>query len=154
MDTVTYPNEQVAAYMNEHFVNVHLNTAQPKAVAAAIREFRQLWTPTFIFLDHHRIEVRRFVGYLPPAEFLPELIMARGMGAELAGKFAEAHDLFRTVAEQHASAAVAPEALFWAGVAAYKRDGGGSTGLMANWNELKDKHPDSTWRVRASFAVG
>ena len=73
MDTVTYPNESVQAYLNEHFVLAKFNTAQPDAVKEVTRQFRAQWTPTFVFLDHHGIEVRRTVGYLPPAEFLPEL---------------------------------------------------------------------------------
>jgi hypothetical protein len=153
MDTVTYPNESVAAYLNEHFVCAKFNTAQPEAVKEVTRQFRALWTPTFVFLDHHGIEVRRVVGYLPPEEFLPELEMARANALLLNGKAGEAFTLFRHVAEQHGGAAVAPEALYYAGVAGYRRDGT-PTELQAQWTILKEQHPDSTWWTRASFIAG
>lgn len=44
-----------------------------------MRRFRQLWTPTLIFLDHHQIELRRLVGYVPPEEFVAQVAMAIGM---------------------------------------------------------------------------
>lgn len=153
MDTVTYPNEQVAQYLGEHFLSARFNMAEPEAIKALVRDYRPQWTPTFIFLDHHKIEVRRVVGYLPPGEFVPELIMARANAALLNGKAADAFALFRTVAEQHPEANVAPEALYYAGVAGYRRDGKPDE-LRVQWNMLREKYPHSTWWTRASFIAG
>lgn len=155
MDTVTYPDLRVVNEINAHFVPAHFNTADPapEKVKQLAREFRLVWTPTFVFLDPHRIEVRRTVGYLPPDEFVPELEMARGAAAIVHGEYAQAFDLFRSVVTQWPRAAVVPEALYWAGVAAYRRDGR-ADGLRQQWNELRQRYPDSTWWTRASFIEG
>ncbi len=152
MDTVTYPDARVADEITTHFVPCHFNTAEPASekVKQLSREFRQVWTPTLVFLDPHRIEVRRSVGYLPPEEFIPELGMARGAAAMIHAEYAHAFDLFRAVATGWPEAAVAPEALYWAGVAAYRRDGT-AEGLRQQWNELGERYPRSAWWTRASF---
>jgi hypothetical protein len=155
MDTVTYPDARVAGEINAYFVPAHFNTVDPAPdkVKHLAREFRQVWTPTFVFLDPHRIEVRRTVGYLPPDEFIPELGMARGAAAIVHAEYPQAFDLFRSVATQWPHAAVAPEALYWAGVSAYRRDGK-ADGLRQQWNELHERYPNSTWWTRASFITG
>lgn len=154
MDAVTYPQAQVVDELNKHFVPVHFNAAEagPRITELA-RQFRQVWTPTFVFLDPHGIELRRFVGYMPPEEFLAELGFVRGYAALFRGDTAAAFQILRTVVEQHPGAAVAPEALYWAGVAAYRRDGKPDE-LRRQWAELQERYPHSIWWKRASFIAG
>jgi hypothetical protein len=154
MDTVTYPDEAVAAEVRERFVAVHVNVreAGPRERELA-REFRQTWTPTLVFLDPHRIELRRGVGYLPPGEFLPELRFVRGYAALFRGEAGQAFELFRALAEEHPRAAVAPEALYWAAVAGYRRSGEREE-LRRGWTLLRERYPDSPWWTRASFIEG
>jgi hypothetical protein len=151
MDTVTYPDTRVEAALAADFRPLRLNLAQADGPAQGLaREFRVLWTPTLVFLEPHRIEVRRTVGFLPPDEFLAELGMARGMAALLRADYAEAFVRFRAVAEAPITSA-APEALYWAGVAGYRRDGTRDE-LHRQWRQLRDRFPDSGWWTRASFA--
>lgn len=151
MDTVTYPDSRVIEEFGAHFVAVRVNTREADPGTAALqREFRQIWTPTFVFLDPHRIEVRRAVGYLPPEELLAEAELARGLGAMLRADFARAFGIFRGVVQGHTASSLVPEALYWAGVAGYRRDGSRDE-LMRQWSELRERFPQSPWWIRASF---
>lgn len=42
---------------------------------------------------------------------------------------------------------VAAEASYWAAVARYNESGQAS-GLMAGWQKLRDRYPESIWRVK------
>lgn len=154
MDTVTYPDAAVIATVKDYFAPVRLNTADPgPAEKDLLRRSRFVWTPTLIFLDHHEIEVRRSVGFLPPADFLAELALARAMAALLHGQFAESFQVLRHIVAENGAAAAAPEALYWAGVAGYRRDGKPDE-LRVQWQELRQRFPDSVWWTKASFVAG
>ncbi len=45
---------------------------------------------------------------------------------------------------------VAAEAAYWAAVARYN-ESGQSDGLMAGWQKLRDRYPESIWRWKQSF---
>lgn len=150
MDAVTYPTPDVANRLNNDFVPVHLNTAEPTdAVKQAMRDHRMMWTPLFLWFDHHGFELRRQVGYLEPDHFLAELQFAKGMAALRHGQHEAAGRLFHEIADQHGNTPTAPEALYWAGVAGVF--GGSKDKLTAAWQELRKRHPDNTWWSRASF---
>lgn len=153
MDAVTYPHAAVAEEIAQYFVPARFNTLDPGATERALmREFRQAWTPTFVFLDPHRIELRRNVGFLPPTEFLPELRFVRAYADLFRGEAGRAFELFVSLADAHPQAAVAPEALYWAGIAGYRRDGGRDE-LIRQWTVLHERYPESLWWVRASFVA-
>lgn len=155
MDTVTYPEPEVQRVIEESFVAVKCNTAEPqRAYTRLLGMARPLWTPAFLFLSPERAELRRLIGYLPPGEFLPELKMAVGLVELERGRSAEAHDRFRRIVEQHASAHAAPEALYWAGIAAFRRDGKNKQSLVPAWLKLRARYPHSTWWASASCIVG
>lgn len=151
MDTVTYPNALVQQALGDHAVAARFNIGEPdQQTRTLMRQFRQLWTPTLIFLDHHQIELRRLVGYVPPEEFVAQMDMATGMAHMYHAQFDKAFQQFRAVKERHAQLDVGAEALYWAGAAALRRDGS-ADGLIAQWNELKAEYPTSSWWTRASF---
>lgn len=99
-------------------------------------------------LDSRLAEVRRFVGYLTPNDFTAQLTIGAGL-AELYHKRAtRALTLFERVVEEHAASGAAPEALYWAGVAAY-RAGGGMDALTPRWEAIHASYPSSEWSIRA-----
>ena len=153
MDAVTYPNANVISFLTDNFVCAHFNTAEPTPEIKQIqRSLRQVWTPTLVFFDHHQIETRRLVGYFPPEEFLAELRFALGTVDMLHAKYADAFTRFRSVVDGYPQAKVAPEAVYWAGVAALQRDGKPDP-LLDEWRELRDRFPESSWWSRASFVA-
>ncbi len=123
MDAVTYPNAEVSSFLMDNCVCAHFNTAEPTPEVKQVqRSLRQIWTPTLVFLDHYQTEARRFVGYFSPDEFLAELHFVQGMVDMLHAKFSKAFERFRGVVDEDPRTNVAPEARYWAGVAAYQRD--------------------------------
>lgn len=151
MDTVTYPNAAVQQMFGDHVIGVKFNTGElDEQTKTLMRRFRQVWTPTLIFLDHHEIELRRQVGFVPAEELVADIGMAIGMAHLYHAQFDKAFDRFRAQSEQHADQDAGAEALYWAGVAALRRDGN-ADGLLVQWNELKEKYPHSSWWTKASF---
>lgn len=149
MDAVTYPNSEVAKALTEWTVPMRINTVEPdQPTRQLMREFRQVWTPTLVWLDHHGIEVRREIGYLTPQYLLAAMRLAEGQGHLLHANFAEAVATFDAVGEGGDSHA-APEGLYWAGVAALRL--GQRDEFVRRWQALKAGYPDSSWWSRASF---
>ncbi len=150
MDAVTYPHPQVIENLERDFVPVQFNVAEPdEETRRQMRHWRTLWTPTCIWTDHHGIELRRQVGYLRPEEFLAQLAFVRGMAELLHGQYAQAQEAFRAAADGYPTTSVAPEALYYAGVAWLRQ--GSRDDFRKTWWELKDRYPASTWWDRASF---
>src|SRR5690625_2591078 len=115
MDTVTYPDAAVQQALSEHAVPAHFNTVEPdRQTKQLMRRFRQVWTPTLIFLDHHEIELRRQVGYVPPEDFVAEVGLAVGMAHIMHAQFDKAFHQFRAVREHHPEREAGAEALYWA----------------------------------------
>jgi hypothetical protein len=113
-----------------------------------------LWGPTFVFLDASKAELRRSVGYLPPADFLAELTLTLGFWNLLHARPAQAYEHFHSVARREPASKMSPEALFWTGCAAYRRDGSSKEEKLAAlspwWLEVMERFPESTWADRAS----
>lgn len=143
MGAVTYPHDDVRQALAEDFVCYKLNLKEPHPDhREASRETRIPWAPTFVFTDAAGREVRRFTGWLPPDEFVTELALTRGLYQVQKGRFAEAFEILSPLGDS-------PEALYWAGMAAF-RDSGEMADLATHWNALRERHPGSTWATRAS----
>ncbi len=151
MDTVTYPEEQVSQFLNENFIPVKLNSKEDSDI---LREtatlYAPVWTPTLLVIDQDKRIARRLEGFVPPEEFLPEMLLAKGTLLLRQGNYSEAYALFQKVATEYPNSQAVPEALYWSGVSAYRRDNA-PDGLLKHWNELADRFPQSTWWQRASF---
>lgn len=151
MSAVTYQDTAVMDFIAQHFIPVKLNVKQPKPeFRELLRMAKPLFTPLLLFLDSNGTEVRRFTGYLPPAEFVAELRFVLGCVDLLHTRFAESYAQFRGIIERYPKTHVAPEALYWAGVAAYRWNHRGLDGLIPEWIELRARYPQSSWWTRAS----
>ena len=141
------PRPEVIEFVSQHFVAYQVNTKEPavedrKLLAAD----RLLWEPGFVILDHGGRELRRTVGFLPPEEFLAELRLVLGKTALLHAWSPESQAWFAAVGAGTSS--VAPDALFWAGIAAYRIERDLEI-LRQRWGELRERFPDSAWWIRA-----
>src|SRR4051794_13234833 len=118
MGAVTYPNLEVARFIEEHFIPVQFNVVEQPEV---MDRFNTPWTPTLIVQDAEGREHRRAQGYFDPARFLGEMSLAwlkdaidrRDFNAARA-RAGEALRLTKGDPERE------PEANYWASVAAYK----------------------------------
>ena len=94
----------------------------------------------------------RFSGFLPSADFLAQLKMGLGKAAFSRGQYSDAERIFRALADEYPKAESAPEAVYWAGVSAYKADGNPSH-LRETGIALRDKYPQSDWAKKGSVWV-
>ncbi len=80
LENTTYPNEEVISYLNEQFIPVQLNQSQNLDFFKVNDVF---WTSTVTVCDAQGTERHRWIGYLPPEEFLPKAKFARAWLAML-----------------------------------------------------------------------
>ena len=147
---MTYPTQAVADTINDNFVPVQVNT-QDGSGASLVERYRQVWTPDLRVLDTDGFELYRWNGYLPPYEYLPQLLV--GLGQAYLRKHDEprAAATFEQVIREYPTSAVAAEAEYYYAVSTYKHSHEAAD-LMGNWDRLRCDHPESTWRVRQSFS--
>ena len=73
MDTVTYPNPRAAEFVKDWMIGLRVDVKSQRDLAM---EFQIQYTPTVIILDENRKEHYRSVGFHPPDQLLPELMVA------------------------------------------------------------------------------
>jgi uncharacterized membrane-anchored protein len=110
-------------------------------------------SPTVLILDPGGTERHRFEGYLPAPDFLAQLRLGLAQAAKARGDWAEAERRYRELADDPSAADVAPEALYWAGVAKYKASGDPSA-LAQTAEAFKTRFTDSPWAKKASVWAG
>jgi hypothetical protein len=147
---VTYPEPAVSEAIASRFVACQINTLE-EANGNLVRRFRQAWTPDLRVLDPEGVELYRWNGYLPPYEFLAQLLVAEAHAWLRLGDNDRAADGYAAALDRHPTAACAPEAQYFLGVARYKASHEGKD-LLSGWHLLRSRYPESTWRVRVSFS--
>ena len=149
MDAVTYPEPAVATAIADYFVPMQVNTLDGSGTAI-VERFRQVWTPDLRVLAADGYELYRWNGYLPPAEFLPQLLAARAHALLRLHDEPGAVRAYAEVLRRFPTSAIAPEAQYFQAVATYKHTHEGSD-LRATWQKLQTRYPDSIWRIKQSF---
>lgn len=147
---MTYPEQSVADTINERFVPVQINT-QEEAGHPVVKRYRQVWTPDLRVLDPDGFEYYRWNGYLPPAEYLPQLLVAEAQAHLRMHDEPRAAASFDEVVRRFPTSAVAPEAMYFFAVSKYKASHEGRD-LVGNWRKLQSRYPASIWRVKQSFS--
>ena len=144
MDAVTYPDENVARFLNGRVVPVRVpHNHKPLAEKFGIK-----WTPTLITLDSEGKESHRTVGFLGPQELIPSLLLGMGKAHFEAGGFAEAIALFDEILGDAPGSDSAPEAVFLRGVGLYKSTKDPKP-LRIAYDKLTSDYPGSEWTKRA-----
>ena len=146
---MTYQDEGVQRFLQDSFVAIKYNTSKPDEHFRRLNgAFAHLWHPDLIVFDHHLKEARRVIGYLPPAELVAQL----SIGLGLVHLYQRRPEAAQTVLEQVDGEAVsddaAAEALYWAGIAAY-RASKKFDDLEQRWNSILRCYPATTWALRA-----
>jgi hypothetical protein len=148
MGTVTYPDAQVAEFVSERFVALKFNVKERHLdFKEALGRGKVLWAPLLVFLDGRGTELRRYVGFLPPDEFLAELRLVLGQAEMVHANFEEALRWFESAAEDYPRSSAAPEALFWGAAAGYRLKG--LAEVVRRWDDLRARYPETTWARRA-----
>ena len=145
-----YPNPQVASFVDEQFTPVRMHVReQAEGFKQLGARYGAQWTPTILVVDAEGEERHRIEGFLPVDEFLPQLAVGLGHAAFKRGDFEGAERWFRHVTDTYSQSDAAAEALYWAGVAKYKKTGDAAA-LAETALRFKEQHQDSTWAKKAS----
>jgi hypothetical protein len=130
--------------VNRNFIPVQvLFDAQPLA-----SDFNITWTPTVIVLDETSKEHHRSVGFQPPEDFIPFLMVGQGKTHFDLNSFDAAMALLEKVIKEYPQSAAAPEAVFHLGVSRYKATHNAAH-LKEAFEFLKANYPGSDWLKRA-----
>ncbi|HVC32353.1 MAG TPA: thioredoxin [Chloroflexota bacterium] len=150
MSTVTYSEPAVDHAIDQRFVPLQIDVTQ-SASQPLIERFHQAWTPDLRVLGADGFEYYRWNGYLPPFEFLPQLLVAQAQACLRSHDDSGAAAVFDDVLLRFPTSHVAAEAQYWSAVARYKQNHAGSD-LMSGWHRLQSRYPESIWRVKQAFA--
>ncbi len=143
MDAVTYPQDNVALFINDHFVPVKIQTDDHPELT---EKYRVPWTPTFLVLDVDGTEHYREIGYLPPDDFLAHMNLALGRTTFEERDFSVAAGYFQTIVDRYGTSELVPEALYLLGVARNRMSGGkAADDRRALWRRIMEEHPKSDW---------
>lgn len=145
MGAVTYPNEKVAKFVDYNFVPVQIETSNQ----AMVEKFKVSWTPTIILLDTEGNEKHREVGFLPPDEFIPAFMVAKGNWYFDREQYDQAMEWYDDALKGYPGSAAAAEAVFYAGVSRYKKSHDPKP-LREAYETLTAKFPQSEWTKRAA----
>ena len=91
MDTVTYPEPRIVDFVNRYLIPVRVNTGSPGPLPA---RFAIQYTPTLVLLDDDGKEQHRSVGFEPPEQFVPSMLLEIGKSFFNHNQFSKALAIF------------------------------------------------------------
>jgi len=141
---------EVASFITEHFIPVRIHVQRQGAQFKTLSQrYSAPWTPTTLVLDSQGEERHRIEGFLPAADFLAQIALGLAHAAFAAQNFERAESLYRSVVDAHGATDAAPEALYWAGVSAYKASNDPAPLAETAW-QFSQRYKDSAWAKKAS----
>jgi hypothetical protein len=146
LENNTYPAKDVIDFVSENFVPVQLNQRQNLEF---FKQSKVIWTPTVTVCDAQGAEQMRWIGYLPPEEFLPKTKFALAWLAMVNQDYVSAAIGLKEIASSHKDSVTAPEALYWLGVADWKASKDFAD-LSNAWTSLMEIYPNSEAAQKAS----
>lgn len=146
---MTYPQTFVKSAIEEICVPVQVNNTLEESKPIVAR-FHHVWTPDLRVLNEDQDELYRWNGYLPPAEFAAQVLVAVAHARMRMRQFEQAESLFADVLRRFPTSFAAPEAQYFAGVTSYRKTGD-AKGLLQGWHELEKRFPNSEWTEKQNF---
>jgi hypothetical protein len=145
MDAVTYPNEKVIEFFSKKIVGLRA----PFDSKPLSTDFSVKWTPTLVVTDWDGKEHNRTVGFLPPEELIPSLLLGMAKCDFDADRFRQAIALLDALLADYPWSSAAPEAVFLRGVSRFKAANDPAP-LKEAYEKLRVDYPESEWVKRAS----
>jgi hypothetical protein len=146
MGAVTYPNQEVAKFVDLNFIPVQIETSEQNK--ALMEKYGVSWTPSLFVLDADGKVHYSTVGFIPPEEFIPTFLVGKARWYFDTEQLAEARATLEEMLTRCPHPSAAAEAIFFLGVAKYKLTHDPKP-LRAAYDELKAKYPQSDWAKRA-----
>lgn len=144
MEAVTFPHPKVIQIIEEQVVPVRL----PHDHKPLSDQFQVKRTPTLITLDGEGKEHHRVVGFLPPEELMPSILLGKAKVYVDTEDFQEALKAFDALLSEFPKSGSTPEAIFLSGVCRYKSTHDLKP-LKESYKRLASDYPESEWTRRA-----
>ena len=144
MDAVTYPDENVIAFIQENLIPLKV----PYDALPLSKEFNVKGTPTLITLGSDRKEHHRTVGFLGPEAFLASEMLGIGKYHFDHDRYTEAIGCFEKIISGYPQSDSAAEAVYHRGVSLYKSEEDRKY-LQELYKTLSSRYPDSEWTRKA-----
>lgn len=143
---ITFNDPGVLEILENEYASFSYLVTQDQEMTA---RYKVEWTPTFILADEYGRELERWVGYLPPEEFLTQIHLSRGLSEFHRNRFREAESAFGWIIDHEPESELAPEARYYMGVSLYK-ESGDPTHLSRTWDAMSRRYPGNYWTKKAS----
>ena len=144
MDAVAYINPAVIAFLNNSLIPLRLQ-ASDKILGP---RYKVKWTPTLLILNSEGVEQYRTLGFFPPEELIPSLLLGMGKAKFDQPDRLAACECFDTILKEYPKSASAPEAVYLRGVSRFI-EGHDISHLIGIYDRLTTEYPNSPWVVRA-----
>ncbi len=143
----TLPDPGVIDFVGRRFTPGMFEWSEPKS-KDLVKRYGVEWTPTFIVADQAGNEAYRFVGYLPPQDYIAQLTLGLGKVALRKEDYEQADKCFENVAKKYPQTEAAPEAVYYCGVAEYQKTKDPKK-LKAAYETLMKNYQDSDWAKKS-----
>ena len=131
--------------MENNFIPLQIDFNKNKAL---VKRYAVKWTPTIIILNSDGEEHHRFVGYLPPEDFIAQIILGKGKVEFDLDRFEQAMQCFQEILVRFPKADAAPEAQYYLGVSKYKSSHDPKE-LKLGLEVLQRDYANSEWTKKA-----
>ena len=145
---MTYPDPAVSAAVTERFIPLKLDLFQDPR--ETLRPLDVIWTPTILFADRRGAVHYRAVNFLPPPLFLTLLDIGEAQVDLRWSRTDHAIALLQGAYERDPDNALAPEVLYWWGIAVYLKTHSNDA-MYAIWEQLRTRFPASVWSARVPY---
>ena len=144
MNAVAFPDPAVIDFVNNTLIPVRIPSDDPELGP----RYKVKWTPTLLILDAKGVEHYRTLGFYPPEELIPSLLLGIGKARFNEPDRLAACDCFEKILTGYPASSLAPEAVYLNGVSRYieTHDVANLTGL---YDRLASEYPESSWFTRA-----
>jgi len=143
-DALTYPDQTVIDLIEENVVPVRLSDD----VAPWADKYKVTWMPTLITVNGEGKEHHRAVGFLPPEELIPSVLLGVGKVHFDADRIDKALQYFDQIVEKYPRSESTAEAIYLKGICQYKSTHNAKPLKMA-YERLQADYPASIWTKRA-----
>jgi len=144
METLSYPDQKVIDLIEENVVPVKL----PGDGGPWADKYMVKWTPTLITVNGEGKEHHRAVGFLPPEELIPAVLLGVGKVHFDADRIDKAEQYFDQIVEKYPRSESTAEAIYLKGICQYKSTHSAKPLKMA-YERLQADYPASIWTKRA-----
>ncbi|MDX9834323.1 MAG: hypothetical protein RBT36_03815 [Desulfobulbus sp.] len=144
MDAVAFPDPAVIDFINDNLIPIRIPADDPELGS----RFKVKWTPTLLIVDGDGVEQYRTLGFYPPEELIPSLLLGIGTTKFNLPDRPAACGSFEKILAEYPASSLAPEAVYLNGVSRYIETSDVAN-LVGIYDRLTAEYPDSPWLTRA-----